>query len=72
MFAAYNLLHLSYWVSSASNYVVGSIVSYFLNKYLPSKIKKILEATGNVRDKYYNMLSVGIWDGKAGCVMDPS
>ena len=22
MFAAYNLLHLSYWVSSASNYVV--------------------------------------------------
>ena len=32
MFAAYNLLHLSYWVSSASNYVVGSIVSYFLNK----------------------------------------
>ena len=33
MFAAYNFLHLSYWVSSASNYVVGSVVSYFLNKY---------------------------------------
>ncbi len=33
MFVAYNLLHFSYWVSSASNYVVGSIVSYFLNKY---------------------------------------
>ena len=33
MFAAYNVLHLSYWISSASNYVVGSIVSYFLNKY---------------------------------------
>lgn len=32
-FVAYNLLHFSYWVSSASNYVVGSIVSYFLNKY---------------------------------------
>ena len=29
MFAAYNVLHLSYWISSASNYVVGSIVSYF-------------------------------------------
>ena len=27
MFAAYNVLHLSYWISSASNYVVGSIVS---------------------------------------------
>ncbi len=33
MFVAYNLLHFSYWTSSASNYVVGSIVSYFLNKY---------------------------------------
>ena len=33
MFAAYNLLHLTYWVSSASNYVVGSRVSYFRNKY---------------------------------------
>ena len=33
MFSFYNLLHLSYWISSASNYVIGSIVSYFLNKY---------------------------------------
>ena len=33
MFVAYNALHLSYWISSASNYVIGSIVSYFLNKY---------------------------------------
>lgn len=33
MFVAYNLLQFSYWVSSASNYVVGSVVSYFLNKY---------------------------------------
>ncbi len=33
MFFCYNWLHFNYWVSSASNYVVGSIVSYFLNKY---------------------------------------
>ena len=33
MFTAYNVFHLSYWISSAANYVVGSIVSYFLNKY---------------------------------------
>ncbi|MGX8686277.1 MAG: GtrA family protein [bacterium] len=32
MFGCYNLLHLSYWVSSAANYIVGSVVSYFLNK----------------------------------------
>ena len=40
MFAAYNVLHLSYWISSASNYVVGSIVSYFLNKYFTFQDKK--------------------------------
>ena len=33
MFLAYNLLHWGYWLSSAANYTVGSIVSYFLNKY---------------------------------------
>lgn len=30
---AYNLLGCSYWMSSAANYVFGSILSYFLNKY---------------------------------------
>ncbi|MBR0127856.1 MAG: GtrA family protein [Firmicutes bacterium] len=33
MFGLYNLFGCSYWVSSAANYVVGSILSYFLNKY---------------------------------------
>lgn len=33
MFIFYNCLHLSYWLSSASNYFFGSILSYFLNKY---------------------------------------
>lgn len=28
MFAMYNLLHCSYWVSSAANYVCGSILSF--------------------------------------------
>lgn len=32
MFVFYNVLHLSYWVSSASNYFFGSILSYFLNR----------------------------------------
>ena len=36
MFAAYNVLHLSYWISSASNYVVGSLVAYGLAKPLVS------------------------------------
>lgn len=33
MFLCYNLLHLGYWISSGANYVLGSILSYFLNKY---------------------------------------
>ena len=40
MFVLYNLLHCSYWVSSASNYVVGSVVSYFMNKYFTFKNPK--------------------------------
>lgn len=33
MFILYNVFSCSYWVSSAANYIVGSVVSYFLNKY---------------------------------------
>lgn len=37
MFVCYNWLKCNYWFSSAMNYVVGSIVSYFLNKYYTFK-----------------------------------
>lgn len=40
MFSFYNWLHFSYWVSSAANYIVGSIVSYFLNKYFTFQNKE--------------------------------
>ena len=33
MFIFYNVFHFGYWISSVSNYVIGSIVSYFLNKH---------------------------------------
>ena len=33
MFVFYNVFHLSYWISSASNYFFGSICSYVLNKH---------------------------------------
>lgn len=39
MFVAYNVLGLSYWASSASNYFLASILSYFLNKYFTFKSK---------------------------------
>ena len=33
MFGLYNLSNCSYWVSSAANYVLTSILSFFLNKH---------------------------------------
>lgn len=33
MFGLYNLAGASYWLSSAANYILTSILSYFLNKY---------------------------------------
>lgn len=32
MFTFYNVLRFSYWISSASNYFFGSILSYILNR----------------------------------------
>ena len=40
MFLCYNAFHCSYWFSSAMNYVIGSIVSYFLNKYFTFQNKE--------------------------------
>jgi putative flippase GtrA len=33
MFMSYNVFKLSYWISSALNYILASILSYFLNKH---------------------------------------
>ncbi len=40
MYLCYNLLHLGYWPSSAANYVCGSVLSYFLNKYFTFQNKE--------------------------------
>ena len=39
MFGLYNLAGASYWLSSAANYVLTSILSYFLNKYFTFRSK---------------------------------
>jgi putative flippase GtrA len=38
MFILYNLAHWNYWLSSASNYIVGGVVSFFLNKYFTFRV----------------------------------
>ena len=40
MFVFYNVFHFGYWISSASNYFFGSILSYFLNKSFTFKYGK--------------------------------
>ena len=40
MFVFYNVFHLSYWISSASNYFFGSICSYILNKHFTFENKE--------------------------------
>lgn len=53
MFVFYNVCGFGYWFSSASNYVVGSIVSYLLNKYFTfqsktNSIKSIVKFVINI------------------------
>ena len=40
MFIAYNVFHLGYWLSSAMDYIIGSIFSYFANKHFTFKSEK--------------------------------
>lgn len=58
MFVFYNVFHLSYWLSSASNYFFGSILSYFLNKsftfrYGKTDFKSIARFTINILVCYF-------------------
>jgi putative flippase GtrA len=40
MFLLYNIAGLGYWASSAANYIIGSICSFFLNKYFTFKVRR--------------------------------
>ena len=63
MFLFYNAFHFSYWVSSAANYVFGSILSYFMNKHFTIRkkgdtVKSVLRFTVNILLCY--LLAYGI------------
>lgn len=45
MFALYNIAGCSYWLSSAANYVVGSILSFILNKHFTFQNGESLKRT---------------------------
>ena len=53
MFGLYNLAGASYWLSSAANYVLTSILSFFLNKHFTfrskgSSLREILRFVLNI------------------------
>ncbi len=63
MFLFYNAFHFCYWVSSAANYVFGSILSFFLNKHFTFRkkgdtLKSVLRFTVNILLCY--LLAYGI------------
>ena len=63
MFGLYNLAGCSYWVSSAANYVIGSMLSYVLNKKFTFQhrgqiAESALRFTGNIAACY--LLAYGI------------
>ncbi|MDY3617399.1 GtrA family protein [Agathobaculum sp.] len=63
MFGLYNLAHCSYWVSSAANYILTSILSFFLNKYFTfqnkeNSVSQVLRFAANIAVCY--LLAYGI------------
>ncbi len=58
MLLFFNVFNFGYWFSSASNYVFGSVLSYFLNKYYTFKsrdnsFKGILKFALNITVCYF-------------------
>lgn len=55
MFGLYNIFKCNYWVASGANYIVGSFVSYILNKYFTFK-----NSDSNKRTVIKFILNIGI------------
>lgn len=74
MFLLYNLAGVNYWISSASNYIVGSIVSYLLNKYFTfnnkeKSLKQVVKFVVNISLCY--LLAYGIAKPTVEFILSP-
>lgn len=63
MFGLYNLAGASYWLSSAANYTLTSILSFFLNKYFTfrqphSSVRQVVRFVVNIGVCY--LLAYGV------------
>ena len=68
MFGLYNLAHCTYWVSSASNYILTSILSFFLNKFFTFQNKE--KSIGQVVRFAVNIAVCYLLSGAAASVRD--
>ena len=66
MFFCYNILHLGYWLSSAANYVLASILSYFLNRNFTFRYKD-----GSYRTVLRFVLNIALCYGVAYGIAKP-
>lgn len=66
MFGLYNLAGCSYWVSSATNYTLTSILSFFLNKFFTFQNRQKSPRPGAALCReYLGLLSGGLRRGEA-------
>lgn len=54
MFLLYNVFNVSYWISSAANYIIGGIASFVLNKFFTFN-----NHSKNIKQILYFILTVG-------------
>ena len=74
MFGLYNLARAGYWFSSAANYILTSILSFFLNKYFTFRsrgfsLKQVLRFALNIAVCYllaYGIARPAVWHLFAG------
>lgn len=72
MFGLYNLAGATYWVSSAANYILTSILSFFLNKHFTFRDKthswrQVLRFAANIAVCY--LLAYGMAEPLVGWVL---
>ena len=71
MFGLYNLTPLNtwgsrgQWIASAANYLVGSVVSFFLNKHFTFRSREKGGGGAPLRIEHHRVLAAGLWPGPA-------
>ena len=71
MFLLFNLAGWAYWTASAANYVVGGVLSYFLNKHFTFQNKERGWARWQIRPDGSGVLAHCLRRGQASGAVGP-